>query len=402
MPGSDFRSRLTPRTATRLAAVLAALSMLSPFSIDTFFPSMRAMQSEFGVDELTVQQLLTVYMVPYAAMALVHGPLSDALGRRIVVLVGIAIYLVVSFGCMLSPSFEWILAFRAVQGLTAGVGVTVGRAVIRDLYEGKEAQRLMSLVTMIFSVAPALAPVIGGWVHIGFGWRGVFGFLGCISVLLFWMTWLYLPETHPETERQPLRVGVLLRELARILVEPRFFWIAWAAGTLFAALWIYIGSAPAIVMDTWGRGETDFGVLFFPIIIGFILGAHLSGRLAGRIAPQKQLRLGLGITGAAAVAATVIGVFAPQAVIPQQCVIAVTAFGVQLGAPILTLRALDLHPRSRGAVSSLLAFVQLVIGSVTLGIAPLLGDGLAPINAFSLSCAFGAIVCAWMASRYHH
>jgi drug resistance transporter, Bcr/CflA subfamily len=399
MPGSDLRSRLTPRGATRLAAVLAALSMLSPFSIDTFFPSMRAMQSEFGVDVLTVQQLLTVYMVPYAAMALVHGPLSDALGRRAVVLVGIAIYLVVSLGCMLAPSFESILAFRAVQGLTAGVGVTVGRAVIRDLYEGKEAQRLMSVVTMIFAVAPALAPVIGGWVHIAFGWRGVFGFLGLVSLLLLWTTWLFLPETHPEAARQPFRAGSLMRESARILVEPRFFWLAWSSGMLFAALWIYIGSAPAIVMDTWGRGETEFGALFFPVIGGFVLGALLSGRLAGRIEPQTQLWLSLGITGIAAVAATSIALVAEHAIVAQQCAMAFTALGVQLGAPVLTLRALDLHPRSRGAVSSLLAFVQLAIASVTLGVAPLLGAGIAPISVFSLACALGAVGSAWLAAR---
>jgi DHA1 family bicyclomycin/chloramphenicol resistance-like MFS transporter len=400
MPGADFRSRLSPRGATRLAAVLAALSMLSPFSIDTFFPSLRAMQSEFGVDELTVQQLLTAYMIPYAMMALVHGPLSDALGRRAVVLVGIAIYLVVSLGCMLAPNFESILAFRAMQGLTAGVGVTVGRAVIRDLYEGKEAQRLMSVVTMIFGVAPALAPVIGGWVHIAFGWRGVFGFLAFVSLLLLWVTWLYLPETHPETARQPFRFGALVRESVRILVDPRFFRVAWGTGTLFAALWIYIGSAPAIVMDTWGRGETDFGALFFPVIGGFMIGAMLSGRLAGRIASQTQLRLSLGITGVAAVAATVTALVAEHAIIPQQCAMALTALGVQLGAPVLTLRALDLYPRSRGAVSSLLAFVQLTIASVTLGIAPLLGEGIAPINVFSLMCAVGAIACAWVASKY--
>ena len=139
-----------------LAAVLALLSMVSPFSIDTFFPSFRAMQAEFRLSDLSIQQTLTAYMLPYAVMSLVHGPLSDAFGRRVIVLWGLSLYALASLACAFAPSFYALLAFRALQGMTAGTGLTVGRAIIRDLYDGPEAQRLMSAVTMIFSVAPAI------------------------------------------------------------------------------------------------------------------------------------------------------------------------------------------------------------------------------------------------------
>src|SRR6202043_124095 len=140
-----------------------------------------------------MQQTLTAYLVPFAVMALILGPLSDALGRRPVVLAGLAIYAAASIGCAVSPSFAWLLAFRALQGMSAGVGMAIGRAIVRDLHEGPQAQRLMSTITMIFGIAPAVAPVIGGWIHVAFGWRSVFAFMMLIGVTLMIVSHLHLP-----------------------------------------------------------------------------------------------------------------------------------------------------------------------------------------------------------------
>ncbi|HEV7714088.1 MAG TPA: MFS transporter, partial [Steroidobacteraceae bacterium] len=137
-----------------IAALLAALAMVSPFSIDTFYPSFPAMAHEFSLSAWQIQQTITVYMLPFALMTLIQGPLSDALGRRPVVLVGLLVYSAASICCVFAPSFAFLLAFRAVQGMSAGVGMAVGRAIIRDLHEGPQAQKLMSTITMIFSVAP--------------------------------------------------------------------------------------------------------------------------------------------------------------------------------------------------------------------------------------------------------
>src|SRR3984893_1670105 len=139
-----------------LALLLAALSMAGPFSIDTFFPSFHAIAERFSISAWAVQQTLTVYMLPLSFMSLVQGPLSDAIGRRRVIVVGLAVYTVASIGCTLAPTFGTLLLFRAFQGTSAGVGMIVGRAVIRDLYEGPQAQKLLSLVTMIFAFAPAV------------------------------------------------------------------------------------------------------------------------------------------------------------------------------------------------------------------------------------------------------
>src|SRR5262245_25336887 len=178
-----------------MAALLAALAMVSPFSLDTFYPSFPAIAHEFSLTTWQIQQTITVYMVPFALMTLVQGPLSDALGRRPVVLAGLSIYSVASVACVLAPTFALLLAFRALQGMSAGVGMAVGRAIIRDLHEGPQAQKLMSTITMIFSVAPAIAPVLGGYIHVWLGWRYVFGFMVLTGIALATMSYLLLPET---------------------------------------------------------------------------------------------------------------------------------------------------------------------------------------------------------------
>ena len=368
-----------PAVPLGLAALLALLSMLSPFSIDTFFPSFRAMQAEFDISALSIQQTLTAYMLPYAVMSLVHGPLSDALGRRVVVLWGLALYSLASLACTFSSSFAALLAFRAMQGMTAGAGLTVGRAIVRDLYDGPAAQRLMSVVTLIFSIAPALAPVFGGWVHVAFGWRAVFFFLFALGLAVMLASWWGLPETLPPQRRSPLSLGPMVRTTGRILGTREFLMIALAGGLNFGAVLAYVGSAPAIVLDNWHLAETQFHWLFVPIIGGFMIGAILSGRMAGRFPPARQVRIGfLATIGASALAAALHALLpSPPPILVQQLLMTAGSIGVQLVFPVQTLRVLDLVPANRGAAASAQAFVQLVVGSVVIGlVAPMLHGAL--------------------------
>lgn len=353
-----------------LAALLALLSMISPFSIDTFFPSFRAMQAEFRISDLSIQQTLTAYMLPYAVMSLVHGPLSDAFGRRVVVLWGMGLYALASLACAFAPGFLALLAFRALQGMTAGAGLTVGRAVIRDLYDGPEAQRLMSAVTMIFSVAPALAPVLGGWIHVAFGWRAVFGFLFVLGLGVLLASWWRLPETLPPQRRSALGLGGLVMLTGRILRTREFLMISLAGGLNFGAVLAYVGSAPSIVLDNWHLDETQFHWLFVPIIGGFTLGALLSGRMAGRITQSMQVKFGFAITiGASGTAAVLHGLLDPgMPILVQQLLMLASSLGVQLVFPVLTLRILDMFPANRGTAASAQTFIQLLVASTMIGL----------------------------------
>src|SRR5690606_20880378 len=223
-----------------LVLLLAGLAMFGPFSIDTIFPAFPQMATQFGADKVAMQQTISVYLIAYALMSVVHGPLSDAIGRRRVILGGLGVFTLASVGCALSRDFGTLLAFRALQGLSAGVGLIVGRAVIRDVLEGDDAQRLMSQVSMIFGVAPAVAPVVGGWILGWSRWPMIFWFLVVFSLLLLLATWRALPETHPPESRLVPDARRLLRDYVAIFLNPRFQRLA-AAGTFnFSALFLYI------------------------------------------------------------------------------------------------------------------------------------------------------------------
>jgi DHA1 family bicyclomycin/chloramphenicol resistance-like MFS transporter len=383
-----------------IAALLAALAMVSPFSIDTFYPSFPAMAQEFSLTTWQIQQTLTVYMVPFALMTLVQGPLSDALGRRPIVLAGLSIYSVASVACVLAPTFALLLAFRALQGMSAGVGMAVGRAIIRDLHEGPQAQKLMSTITMIFSIAPAIAPVLGGYIHVWFGWRYVFGFMVLTGLSLATMSYLLLPETHPFERRTRLDVAKLAHTVARIAMTREFMMYAIALGVTFAALITFIGAAPSIVMHHWRMGETDFAALFVPLICGIIGGAWISGRLAGRMTGGRQIAYGYTLTLSGALLMVLLHWLVREPpVLVQQVLITAVATGVQMMMPIFALRMLDLFPEVRGSAASVQSCVMLGIGAMAMGgLIPALSHSMLALALESLGAAllgFGIWRVAW-------
>ena len=358
----------------RMAILLGGLAMFGPFSIDTIFPAFPQMAAQLGADKIAMQQTISVYLLAYALMSIVHGPLSDAIGRRRVILGGLLVFTLASVGCALSFDLKTLLFFRALQGLSAGVGLIVGRAAIRDLYQGDDAQRLMSQVSMIFGIAPAIAPIVGGWI-LGWGaWPVIFWFLAGFSVLLLLSTALWLPETHPREARVALAPRRMLRDYVYIFLNPRFQRLAAASSLTFAGLFLYIASAPAFVMELLQLNERQFGWLFIPTIGGMTLGAYVSGRAAGRISGVRQVGIGFACCGVAALGnvgynAWVTTMTLPWAVLP----IAVAAFGVALIFPIITLAILDMYPRQRGSSSSLQAFTSLVLNALVAGVlSPLL------------------------------
>lgn len=397
-------SRPAPSLSTRwLALLLGGLAMFGPFSIDTMFPAFPAMGADLGADKLAMQQTISVYLIAYALMSLVHGPLSDAIGRRRVILGGLAIFTAASVGCALSTDLTTLLAFRALQGLSAGVGLIVGRTVIRDLFHGNDAQRLMSQVSMIFGIAPAIAPIIGGWILGWSQWPAIFWFLVGFSVLLLVATWLLLPETHPKEARLPVVPRHLLRDYFRIFRNPRFQRLSAASAFNFAALFLYISSAPAFVLDHLrlnGRslGEADFGWFFVPAIGGMVLGAFVSGRAAGRISGEKSVGIGFACSAFAMVLNVAYNLVAETLAVPWAVLpISLLAFGIALVFPIVTLAILDMYPRQRGAASSLQAFTSLVVASVIAGVVSPL------ISASALALAIGSsllVALGWMFWRW--
>jgi DHA1 family bicyclomycin/chloramphenicol resistance-like MFS transporter len=386
-----------------LAVLIGGLSMVSPFSIDTFFPAFHSMEAALHVSALQLQQVITAYMVPFAFASLVHGPLSDAVGRRPVMIWGMVLYTVGSVACTFAPNYELLIASRVLQGATAGVGVVIGRAIVRDLYEGANAQRLMNLTTMIFALAPAIAPIIGGWVHVAWGWRAVFAVMVVCGVIFATASWWRLPETHPPSARIPFSARNLVSTSWTVLCHREFLMLAFTAAINFSAIACYIGAAPEIIEKHWGMSETSYAALFLPVITGILLGATISRRIAGIMDLTLQVRLGLSLTFAAAALRVILHfIFDPLPIPVQQAFLFFTAIGAQFAFPVLTLRMLDLFPAARGTAASAQSFVALLITAFTLGvISPKVLPDLEWIAWSSLALTSTASVCWHLALRWH-
>jgi MFS transporter, DHA1 family, multidrug resistance protein len=380
-----------------ITLLLASLSMISPLSIDTFLPSFPTIAREFGLSSLEVQQIITAYLLPFACFSLVHGPLSDALGRRQVVIGGLVLYTIGSIGCFVAPTFGTLLACRVLQGTAAGIGPTVARAVVRDAFDGHNAQRLMSSMMLVFSIAPAVAPIIGGWVHVALGWRSVFGMLVVLGAVLVLLTSLLLPETHPPEKRTPVHPAALASSCLRVASQPAFLLLAFSAALAFASVFIYIGSSPAIILQQWHLSETQFYYLFVPIVGGLMTASFAGGRLAGRVGRPQILKVGfllLCISALIGALAHVVTDDVPKLL--SQVLWFVMAVGAQLTYPILSLEMIDMFPQARGAAASVQSFIALGVGAVVIGlIAPLLHGDLGYLSMVSL---FWSLV-AWVTWR---
>jgi DHA1 family bicyclomycin/chloramphenicol resistance-like MFS transporter len=355
-----------------LAAMLAALAAVGPFSIDAYLPSMPEIGRTFNASPLLVQQTLTAYMAPFALMALWHGAFSDTLGRRRVTLTALALFFLASVGCALAWNIESLLFFRTMQGMTAGAGMVVGRAIVRDVLDGAEAQRLMSQITLVFAVAPAVAPVLGGWLHVWFGWRAVFAFLVLFTGGVWLVCWRSLPETLPRERRQPMNPGFLFQSYWRVLQSAPFVALSFAVTFNFAAVFIYIVSAPVFLIRHLHVSETGFLWLFGPATLGIVTGAWLSGRLAGRLPRRQTVGWAYGIMIVAAVGNVLLNLLVPPGLPWSVLPIFVYFTGSALAMPSLTLMALDLFPEQRGLAASCQSFVQTTGNAVaTAVVAPL-------------------------------
>jgi DHA1 family bicyclomycin/chloramphenicol resistance-like MFS transporter len=368
-PNADQLWR-APRWA--LAALLALLGMLGPFSIDTYIPAFSGIATALGASPVEMQQTLSAYLFGFAFMNLFHGALADSFGRRPVVLWGIAVFTLASAGCAMSQTVGQLVLFRALQGLSTGAGIVVSRAVIRDMFPPAQAQKVMSQVTIYFGVAPAIAPIIGGWLFVHAGWHSIFWFLTGVGVLLWSANYRLLPETLHETQRQPFNVRNLMQGYWQLGSDPRFLLLALASGVPFNGMFLYVLSAPAFLGEHLGLQPQQFFWFFLLTIGGIMAGSWTSGRLAGRVPPKQQIRYGFVVMVLVSLVNVAANLLFPPHAAWALLPIATFAFGWALMVPVVTLLVLDLYPERRGLSSSLQAFIGSTANGLVAGvIAPL-------------------------------
>lgn len=381
-----------------LTVILACLGMVGALAIDTYLPSIPAIGREFEVGPLAVQQTLSVFLFTFAFMMLFYGTLSDSFGRRPVILVALTVYTLGSLGAVFAPSFGFLLACRALQGLAAGAGSVIGQAIVQDRYahDQAQAQRIMSHIMMVFGLAPAIAPVLGGYLHVSFGWRSTFVFLAAFGALMILLVYRGLPESLPKAQRHAFHGVTIARNYLMVLKKPQFLLLSLAVGMAFGGLSLYIGSAANFVMGILHLPETAFGWMFIPLISGMVIGSAWGGKKASRIAPGKMVWIGFGIMALAAVLNVgynaVFLAAIPWAVLP----LAIYTFGLAVAMPALQVAALALFPDNRGLASSMLAFIQMTAFAMVSGaLAPLLFD-----SALKLACGvLAGLLASFLAWR---
>jgi len=382
-----------------LIFILASLSMLGALSIDAFLPGLPSIAAHFSVTMSAAQQALSIYLFAFAFMTLFYGTLSDSFGRRPVILISTAVYTVGSIGAGLSQSLAWLLFFRWLQGMSAGAGSVIGRAIVGDMLSGAEAQRMMSYISMVFGLAPAIAPILGGWLMTAFGWRWIFGFIALFSFLLLVTCLRYLPESLAREHRHPLHLKVIVLNYWKVARHPQFLFRCIGMALTFSGVMLYVGSAPSYLLDVLHLKATDYGWLFIPLIGGMTLASWIAAKASHRISPRKLILAGYIIMGVSALASVAYhGLCVPRvpwAIIPLGCY----SFGMAIGSAAMTITTLEIFPHVRGLAASLQTFCFMIVFALISGfLCPLLfGSGLK--MSLAVAAGYALSILFWTMGR---
>jgi len=350
------------------AALLGALATLGPFAVDTYLPAFGGMQQALGATPIEMQQTLSAYLLAFGVMFLFHGALSDSFGRKPVIVISLAVFTFASVGAALADNVHTLILWRMLQGVSTGAGIVVGRAMIRDLYQEEDAQRLMSMVTLFFGLAPVVAPIVGGYLFTALGWRAIFWFLAAVGLALVLAGARFLLETLPPEKRHAFHPHALMHGYREVAANPPFLLLSLAVGFNFNAFFLYILSAPMFLSNHLGLAPTEYSWLFIPSIAGILVGSQLSGRAAGRLTRAQTLRRAYTFMGVSAAANLAYSLALPPALPWSVLPIFFYAIGSAMAMPTISLTTLDLFPTRRGMAASLQGFVSGMVNTLTAGL----------------------------------
>ena len=384
-----------------ISLVLAALAALAPFAIDTYLPAFPTLEADLQATPLQLQQSLTFYLLPYALMTLWHGAISDSIGRIATIKWGLGIFVLASIGCAFAKTVEALWFFRALQGLSGGAGNVVARAMVRDLFEGPQAQRVMATVQMLFGIAPAIAPIIGGLL-LGIHWQAIFIFLALYAALSLAAAIIYLPETMPAYKRVALSAKQVISDYQLVFSDREFLRLAFSIGANFSGFFLYVLASPVFLVKHLGLNQSQFGYMFVPTVCGMMLGSYLAKHAAGRYSRQQAVKFAYAWMSSV-VALNVLSCICLTGAINQVVYliapIALFNIGMALAMPVLSIAALDRHPRIRGTAASGQAFIQMLLSTVSAGlVVPFVWNH--PIGLASAMAAYCLV--GWWAIRGSH
>jgi DHA1 family bicyclomycin/chloramphenicol resistance-like MFS transporter len=381
-----------------VTALLTALVALGPISTDLYLPSLPSLAHYFAVGVDDIQLTLSVFLVGLATGQLVYGPLSDRFGRRPVLLVGLAIYVAASVVCMLSPSVAVLVAARFVQALGACVGPVLGRAIVRDVYGREGAARTLAYMSAAMALAPAIGPILGGFLEDWFGWR-----INFLALVLYGgsglvITWRILPETNRAPDllaAQPIRILLGYRGF---LNHRAYVGYVLCCACAYSGIFAFISGSSYVLQEVVGLGPVGFGLCFAGVVIGYIIGTIVAGRLSRRLGIDRLIAVGagIGVAGGAllltlALAATAHGPLGGALLIVGPML--VFMIGVGLVLPNSIAGAIGPFPRGAGAASALLGFTQMTVAAaIGIAVAAFYDGTSVPMTATIAAVAVGVLL----------
>lgn len=378
--------------------LLAGLSMLGPLGIDMYLPAMPSISEQLDAAPWLIQLSLSIYLVGLAVMVLVYGALSDRLGRRQVLLWSTGTFTLCSLAVACSMNAEQLLLFRIFQGLSAGAGGVVGRAMIQDSLQGAAAMRAMSQVIMAFVLAPAFAPLIGGYLLDALGWRAIFLAQAGFGAVLFIWARLQLVETLKPEQRARLSLRALGANYLVIASDLRFQAMAVTSSLTFMVFSLYIGAATWFVLDVLALQVTQFGWVFMPLVGGAMFGSAFSARQAWRWPRSQQLRVGYALLLGASACNLAYFMLTDTPEVPFAVLaLGSASFAFGLVMPCISLLAVERHASYRGMANSLLSFEQtLFFAFVTAFFSPALAPS---ATALASALLFGVLLSVGIVAR---
>ncbi|OWU84558.1 major facilitator transporter [Oceanicola sp. 22II-s10i] len=361
----------------RLAIILGLLGLIGPLAIDMYLPAMPMIATDLGATEAQIQQTLTAYFLTFGMAQLFYGPLADRTGRKLPILLGLAIFGLGSVGATLADSAGSLAFWRAVQGLGGASLMVVTRAVIRDRYTGVEATRLMAMLMLVISVSPMLAPLAGTVVIAFADWRAIFGVLAVLALVNLAVALLALPETLPAERRRALNFGALLRGAKVLLSDPVFVSLTLIGGFGMASFFVFIASASFVYTGQFGLSATGFSLAFAVNAVGFFGASQVAGALGARYGITRVVRAGVwgffGFTATLALIALAGGATLP--VIMAGLFLGNACLGLVI--PTAMVLSLDEHGDIAGLASSLGGTLQMLVGGLMITLSGLFFDGTA-------------------------
>lgn len=379
--------------------LIASLVALGPLSTDMYLPAFPALMEEFSSHIDGIQQTLSVFLIGFAIAQLLYGPLSDRFGRKPVLLGGLILFLLSSLAISFAETIETLTALRLFQAIGGSAGPVLGRAMVRDIHGPKESARLLSYIGTAMALAPAVAPILGGYMTVALGWESIFLFLALYGLVGALLLTLQIPETAPP-HHQNLSLQSLLGNYRELLSHPTWRWYTLICSFVFAGLFSFLSGSSFVIITFLGYEEQQFGLFFALVVFGFMSGSLLGGKLSHRYDTDRLIGAGalIAVTGGVSMAVLALAELHHIAaiILPQM----IYMVGVGMAMPQSMAGALAPFPRIAGSSSALLGFIQMTLAAIVGILVGHLHDGGPQSMALSIACMGILTLVSFVALRW--